>query len=120
MLSSNVQTETVKQIFKEVNISVHSFDTGDERGLMHHKFCLIDNNILINGSCNYSYNASNNNVENIHVSDDFKIYKQLLTEFERLKCNINNNINVTVKTQTTNNIPQSQITNLVDSFSQQL
>ncbi len=120
ILSSNAQNETVKQMFREVNISVHSFDTGDERGLMHHKFCLIDHKISINGSYNYSYNASNNNVENIHVSDDFTTYKQLLTEFERLKYNIDNNIDLNVKTQIPNNMPLIQPTNLIDSFSQQL
>jgi phosphatidylserine/phosphatidylglycerophosphate/cardiolipin synthase-like enzyme len=65
ILSSNSQNETVKQMFKAANISIHAFETGDERGMMHHKFCLIDSKISINGSYNYSYNASNNNVENI-------------------------------------------------------
>ncbi len=98
ILSSNAQNETVKKMFIESNINVHAFETGDERGMMHHKFCLIDNKITINGSYNYSYNASNNNVENIHVSDDFEIYKQFLTEFERLKYNIDNNIAVNIIT----------------------
>ena len=120
ILSSNAQNETVKQMFIEVNISVHSFDTGDERGLMHHKFCLIDNKISINGSFNYSYNASNNNVENIQVSDDFTTYKQLLTEFERLKYNIDNKIDLNVTTQKQNNMPPLQTENFVDSFSQHL
>jgi hypothetical protein len=120
ILSSNAQNETVKQMLREVNISVHAFDTGDERGMMHHKFCLIDNKISINGSYNYSYNASNNNVENIHVSDDYAIYRQLLSEFERLKYNIYNNIDVNTVTQTHNNMQQLQSANPVDSFSQQL
>lgn len=120
ILSSNAQNETVKLMFKEVNISVHSFDTGDERGLMHHKFFLIDNRISINGSFNYSYNASNNNVENIQVSDDYATYKQLFAEFERLKYNIDNNIDVNITTQIKKNMPDLQPTNLIDSFSQQL
>lgn len=120
ILSSNVQNETVKLMLKEVNISVHSFDTGDERGLMHHKFCLIDNRISINGSFNYSYNASNNNVENIQVSDDYATYKQLFAEFERLKYNIDNNIDVNITTQIKKNMPDLQPTNLIDSFSQHL
>ena len=120
ILSSNAQNETVKQMFKEANINLHSFNTGDERGMMHHKFCLIDNRITINGSYNYSYNASNNNVENIHVSDDLGIYKQFLTEFERLKFNIDNNISVNIINPIDNNMQQIPIINAVDSFSQQL
>lgn len=121
ILSSNAQNETVKQMFKDVNINVHAFDTGDERGMMHHKFCLLDNKISINGSYNYSYNASNNNVENVNVSDDYTTYKQLFAEFERLKYNIDHDIDVnTTIIQTENNMQQTQPQNLVDAFSQQL
>ena len=62
ILSSNAQNEIVKLMLRGANINVHAFETGDARGIMHHKFCLIDNKISINGSYNYSYNASNNTV----------------------------------------------------------
>lgn len=94
ILSSNAQNETVRLMFRDANISVHAFETGDARGIMHHKFCLIDNKISINGSYNFSYNASNNNVENIHVSDDSAVHDQLLMEFERLKENIDKSISI--------------------------
>jgi len=125
ILSSNVQNEPVKQMLKNENISIHAFETGDERGMMHHKFCLIDNKLSINGSYNYSYNASNNNVENIQVSDDPHTYRQLLAEFERLKYNIDHLIDVNINTAN----PMEQIItktkkieplNTADSFSQQL
>jgi hypothetical protein len=125
ILSSNAQNETVKFMFRDAGISIHMFETGDERGMMHHKFCLIDNKISINGSYNYSYNASNNNVENIHVSDDIKTYRQLLAEFERLKYNIDHEIDVNINTSN----PMEQVItktksvepiSTVASFSQQL
>jgi hypothetical protein len=108
-------------MFKGANIIVHAFETGDTRGIMHHKFCLIDNKITINGSYNYSINASNNNVENIHVSDDTSTYSQFFSEFERLKYNIDNQIAV----NTTAQIPEeknglNKVINIVDTFSQQL
>lgn len=121
ILSSNVQNEIVKLMFQGAGISVHAFETGDTRGIMHHKFCLIDGKISINGSYNYSYNASNNNVENIHVSDDPSIYSQLLSEFERLKYNIDNNIAVNAVVQETEKkIEPVKQTNAIDTFSQQL
>jgi phosphatidylserine/phosphatidylglycerophosphate/cardiolipin synthase-like enzyme len=123
ILSSNAQNENVKQMFKDEYISVHAFETGDERGMMHHKFCLLDNNITINGSYNYSYNASNNNVENIHISDDYSIYKQFLNEFEKLKYNIDNNISVNDNTTINHKMEKPEINtnvNQIDSFSQQL
>lgn len=121
ILSSNAQNEIVKLMLRGANINVHAFETGDARGIMHHKFCLIDNKISINGSYNYSYNASNNNVENIHVSDDSATYSQLLAEFERLKYNIDNNIGVNEITPIPEpKIQQVQQINIVDTFSQQL
>ncbi|GAA4317714.1 phospholipase D-like domain-containing protein [Flaviaesturariibacter amylovorans] len=121
ILSSNAQNETVKLILKGAGVSIHAFDTGDARGIMHHKFCLIDNRISINGSYNYSLNASNNNVENIQVSDDLKTYSQFLSEFERLKYNIDNRIAVNEDTQKpVSESQQAQKVNIIDVFSKQL
>ena len=125
ILSSNAQNETVKQMLKDSNISIHAFETGDERGMMHHKFCLIDNRISINGSYNYSYNASNNNVENIQVSDDPNTYRQLFAEFERLKYNIDHQIDLNINTanpmeQVITKTKVLQPMNTADSFSKQL
>ncbi|HLP65493.1 phospholipase D-like domain-containing protein [Flavobacterium sp.] len=121
ILSSNAQNETVKLMFKEAYISVHAFNTGDERGMMHHKFCLIDEKISINGSYNYSYNASNNNVENIHVSDSLDVYRQLFTEFERLKYNIDHELDINSSLQTQKIAPlELPKVNMIDTFYQQL
>lgn len=125
ILSSNSQNETVKEMFNDSKVSVHSFQTGDERGMMHHKFCLIDNKISINGSYNYSYNASNNNVENIQVTDDLNTFRQLFVEFERLKYNIDHQLDVNVSLikpleQMISRTKPSEPVNTTDSFSQQL
>jgi hypothetical protein len=121
ILSSNAQNETVKLMLKGANISVHAFETGDARGIMHHKFCLIDNKISINGSYNYSLNASTNNVENITVSDDPTTYAQMQTEFERLKYNIDNRIAVNETAPRPEQIvPEVQPLNIIDNFSKRL
>ena len=120
ILSSNAQNVIVKEMFLNSNIRVHAFETGDERGMMHHKFCLIDNRITINGSYNYSYNASNNNVENIHISDDSTTHKQFLAEFDRLKYNIDHDIPLYTTTQNSKKLEPIEISDPVDSFSQQL
>jgi len=121
ILSSNANNEEVTRMLKAADISVHAFDTGDTRGLMHHKFCLFDKKVSINGSFNFSYNASRNNVENIVVSDDTSLYLQFLTEFEQLKYNIDNQIAL----NTTPQIPETKVqqiqpVNIVDTFLQQL
>jgi hypothetical protein len=61
--------------------------------IMHHKFCLIDDEIIFNGSYNWTYYAEKRNDENIMF---FK-YKQNLierfnTEFNRLKSELGNPI----------------------------
>ena len=121
ILSSNTQNETVKLMLKGAGINVHAFETGDARGIMHHKFCLIDNKISINGSYNYSLNASNNNVENIQISDNIETYTQFFSEFDRLKYNIDHNISVNQTPPMPEiKIQQVQPVNIIDTFSQQL
>jgi len=39
----------------------------DEENPMHHKFCIIDNQVLINGSYNWTYYAENKNSENVLI-----------------------------------------------------
>lgn len=46
--------------------------------LMHNKFCIIDNRILITGSYNWTLRAEKLNLENIIISTD----KQLINEFQ--------------------------------------
>jgi hypothetical protein len=121
ILSSNVNNEEVIKMLKSANISVHAFDTGDTRGLMHHKFCLFDNRISINGSFNFSYNASRNNVENIVVSDDTSLYTQFFAEFEQLKFNIDNQIAMnTIQQMPEIKIEPFKSINIIETFSQQL
>lgn len=121
ILSSNSQNDTVKLMLRGASVSVHAFETGDTRGIMHHKFCLIDDKISINGSYNYSINASNNNVENIQVSDDSSTYSQFLNEFNRLKHNIDNSIAVN-EFRADWNVQKEKVVpkNIVNTFSEQL
>lgn len=51
-------------------------------GLMHHKFALIDERLLLSGSFNWTYNS---NAENLLVLDDTTILQDFLEEFEREK-----------------------------------
>lgn len=53
--------------------------------MMHHKFCIIDDEILINGSYNWTYYAETINEENILIIKDISIINSFKSEFERLK-----------------------------------
>ena len=51
--------------------------------LMHHKFCVIDERVLITGSYNWTRNA-NRNLENIIISTDLLLVNAFLSEFKRI------------------------------------
>jgi hypothetical protein len=50
---------------------------------LHHKFCIIDNSIIINGSYNWTYSAQKNeeNILVLSVNDSIEEDKSLLTKF---------------------------------------
>lgn len=53
---------------------------------MHNKFCVVDNQILINGSYNWTYYAESKNRENVLIIEEEKdTIQSFITEFERLK-----------------------------------
>jgi mitochondrial cardiolipin hydrolase len=51
---------------------------------MHHKFALIDREILIKGSYNWTVSAAEKNQENIIVTDQRDFAKSFYKEFEKL------------------------------------
>lgn len=57
-------------------------------GFMHHKFCVIDEKIVITGSYNWTYYAETRNIENIVISDEESVITQFKTEFKRLASKI--------------------------------
>lgn len=59
-----------------------------EDGFMHHKFCIIDNSIVITGSYNWTYYAETRNIENIIITDDKNIIDSYKKEFANLSCKI--------------------------------
>ena len=87
----------VEGVFDERQISVHSeyesmkkagipviVDTTE--GTMHHKVIIIDEEIVITGSYNFSKNAETRNSENLLIIKGNKeIARAYLDEFNRLK-----------------------------------
>lgn len=54
------------------------------KGIMHHKFCIIDRKTVLTGSYNWTYSAANYNEESLLVMDDKEVVEQFLQEFEQL------------------------------------
>ena len=51
-----------------------------EESFMHHKFCIIDQTVLLAGSANYTYNGFYKNKESIFIIHE----QETIAEFERL------------------------------------
>jgi hypothetical protein len=61
------------------------FYFSDEENPMHNKFCIIDNEILINGSYNWTYYAESKNRENVLIIENEKdVLEAFQTEFSKL------------------------------------
>lgn len=79
--------ENIKNKFSKLSsVIIHTYWYQEqEDGLMHNKFCVIDNNIVITGSYNWTRNAANKNKENITVIRDLNIAKTFIKEFLFIK-----------------------------------
>ena len=51
---------------------------------MHNKFVIIDDDILLNGSFNWTFSAVTKNNENIAVSGDKKLIRRYNEQFEKI------------------------------------
>ncbi|XP_018377673.1 PREDICTED: mitochondrial cardiolipin hydrolase [Trachymyrmex cornetzi] len=68
----NFYKEGIKPVFKQLDF------------LVHHKFVIIDNNILLTGSINWTKSAFFGNFENVLVTNESAIVKPFVHEFERI------------------------------------
>ena len=61
-----------------------NFYYSDTDKMVHHKFCIIDDKILITGSYNWTYYAEQRNWENILVSEDSEAVNAYIQEFNKV------------------------------------
>jgi hypothetical protein len=54
------------------------------RGMMHDKFCVIDNKIAISGSYNWTFNARKNNSESVICTQDLHTVKSFREKFLKM------------------------------------
>ncbi len=74
---SSTNTPVINLLRDEIRLGV--FESSG-RGIMHHKFCIIDGQYLLHGSYNYTYNATNNNEESLNVTDS----RELISRYEEI------------------------------------
>jgi hypothetical protein len=87
------------------------YSFNNTKGIMHHKFCVVDNKLLLHGSYNYTYNAKNNNEESLNITDSFNLINQYNQIFQELINKLKNNF----MESNIPNTPKSE-TNYADKF----
>ncbi|XP_005092871.1 mitochondrial cardiolipin hydrolase [Aplysia californica] len=58
--------------------------TNNSSFFMHHKFAIKDQQVLINGSFNWTRQAITGNQENVLITDDLAVTSQFMAEFQKL------------------------------------
>mgnify|MGYP001364631795 FL=1 len=56
----------------------------ESSGHMHHKFCIVDKETLLTGSYNWTKSAADRNQENLLVTEDSKMVRAYLNEYEKI------------------------------------
>ncbi len=64
-----------------------NFYYSSNENMVHHKICIIDDNILITGSYNWTYYAENRNWENVVFLKDRKILEGYIKEYDKIIAN---------------------------------
>ena len=77
---------------KKHGVDLSEFDVvkikGQRGGIMHNKFCVIDNQVVVHGSYNWSNNAEFRNDETIEISKDSQLASDFSVQFRNLKNSI--------------------------------
>lgn len=62
-----------------------NFYYSNVENMVHHKFCIIDDEIVLTGSYNWTYYAENRNWENIIITSEHDAVSAYIEEFEQIK-----------------------------------
>ena len=84
LLTDNEKLTDAGSDIRELALGGIEIRTDNTRYHMHHKFALIDNELLITGSYNWTRSAAMYNHENIIVSNSKELVNDFLQEFDKL------------------------------------
>lgn len=84
----NVNEESQVAKLKDNGIIVR---TDNSSSFMHHKFTVIDHQIVIHGSFNWTLGAITGNLENVLITNDADVARNFQEEFDSLWENFQNN-----------------------------
>eukprot|EP01083_Nonionella_stella_P031849 87167_1 len=100
IITDNSQAEALGSDAKWLNEQAHipvkvDFDPNEESH-MHHKYCVIDNKIVMNGSFNWTRSAAGKNYENITITTNKQLVKQFKDYFHGMWNNDKSIVDISV------------------------
>ena len=84
LLTDNEKLFDVGSDIRQLALAKIEIRTDNTKNHMHHKFAIIDNELLISGSYNWTRSAAMYNHENIIVSDNKELVQDFLIQFDKL------------------------------------
>jgi hypothetical protein len=82
VLNDRINNKRAGVDFQELVNRKGNFYYCDADAMVHHKFCIIDDEKVLTGSYNYSYPAANTNWENLAEITDRAIVRRFIDEFD--------------------------------------
>lgn len=84
LLQDDFPNHRYDSIINQMNAKGAEIRFVDFRGIMHHKFCIIDQKICLFGSFNWTQNANTRNIEDVNICDEPQIIFGYGTEFKAM------------------------------------
>ena len=84
LLQDDFSNHRYDSIINQMNAKGAEIRFVDFRGIMHHKFCIIDQKICLFGSFNWTQNANTRNIEDVNICDEPQIIFGYGTEFKAM------------------------------------
>ena len=84
LLHDDFSNHRYDSIINQMTIKGAEIRFVDFRGIMHHKFCIIDEKLCLFGSFNWTKNANTRNIEDLNICDELQLIYNYKTEFKAL------------------------------------
>lgn len=84
VILDDTQSQTKASHMKRISSAGVPVKMDNSRSHMHHRFCIIDENLLGNGSFNWTHQAVRYSRENLIIYDDSQLVNAFLDEFAKL------------------------------------
>jgi hypothetical protein len=84
IVTDNAQSDALGSDVAELQAAGIEVRTNTSQHHMHHKFCILDERVLMNGSFNWTQGACENNFENVMITNENAFVSAFRAEFEQL------------------------------------